>query len=408
MRRTGVRAIGAAVLVLLVAAPPAAIAGAGGAGAADLPEFLLASGLDHGPVEGSVPGMHQTDGPGTSLEWQQRFRRTGTGAYHAVGGDLRGDETIGNQASSLPLGGLEVWAGGAFKFVSFPDAADAVWVLAAVPTDGDAGADNKPVVAITGDGRLRLTGSNTPDVFAESRPLVEGRWYALVLHGRNGVGQTQQLFVYNGRTDRLIERVDLVLDVTGSFVNRLTKWGFGTSQDSTGLEYYLDDVFHARGGTNPGPVRVFPKAAASANGSGFQAVGGTAWDEVVDDAIPDGDATYLASTSGRGEALFGLEPVARKARGHRVFLVQVTAVVGGVSEESVTAAVGVGVGSDRYLGSVTVRQGYRAHLLSWAENPSTNAAWRVREAFSGVVEGDASGGELRLTAIWWDVVAAPR
>jgi hypothetical protein len=186
-----------------------------GAGASDPPEFLLASGLDHGPVEVSVPGMHQTDGPGTSLDWQRRIRRTGTGAYHAVGGDLQGDETIGNQASSLPLGGLEVWAGGAFKFVSFPNAVDAVWLLAAVPTDGDAGADNKPVVSIGANGRLRLTGSNTPDVFAESRPLVEGRWYALVLHGRNGVGQTQQLFVYNGRTDRLIERVDLVLDVTG-------------------------------------------------------------------------------------------------------------------------------------------------------------------------------------------------
>jgi hypothetical protein len=54
---------------------------------------------------------------------------------------------------------------------------------------------------------------------------------------------------------------------------------------------------------------------------------------------------------------------------------------------------------------VTVRDGYRAHLLSWTENPSTGAAWRVRDAFSGIVESD---GGLRLTAIWWDVVAAPR
>jgi hypothetical protein len=31
----------------------------------------------------------------------------------------------------------------------------------------------------------------------------------------------------------------------------------------------------------------------------------------------------------------------------------------------------------------------------------------VRDAFTGVVEGGGSG-EMRLTAIWWDVVAAPR
>jgi hypothetical protein len=407
MRRAGVRAVGAAVLVLVLASPPAAIAGSRGVGASDPPAFLLASGLDHGPVEVSVPGMHQTDGPGTSLDWQRRIRRTGTGAYHAVGGDLQGDETIGNQASSLPLGGLEVWAGGAFKFVSFPNASDGVWLLAAVPTDGDAGADNKPVVSIGENGRLRLTGSNTPDVFAESRRLVEGRWYALVLHGRNGVGQTQQLFVYNGRTDRLIERVDLELDVTGSFVNRLTKWGFGTSQDSTGLEYYLDDVFHARGGTNPGPVRVFPRAAASAHGSGFEAVGAAAWDEVVDDAVPDGDATYLASAAGRGDAVFELEALARTARGDRVYLVQVTAVVRSASPEEITAQVGVRVGSDRYVESVTMRDTYAARLLVWVENPSTGSAWRVRDAFTGVVE-DGGSGEMRLTAIWWDVVAAPR
>jgi hypothetical protein len=282
-----------------------------------------------------------------------------------------------------------------------------VWLLAAVPTDGDAGADNKPVVSIGANGRLRLTGSNTPDVFAESRRLVAGRWYALVLHGRNGVGQTQQLFVYNGRTDRLIERIDLVLDVTGSFVNRLTKWGFGTSQDSTGLEYYLDDVFHARGGTNPGPVRVFPRAAASAHGSGFEAVGAAAWDDVVDDATPDDDATYLASAAGPGDAVFELEAIARTARGDRVYLVQVTAVARSASAEEVTAQVGVRVGSDRYVESVTMRDTYAARLLTWAENPSTGSPWRVRDAFTGVVE-DGGSGEMRLTAIWWDVVAAPR
>jgi hypothetical protein len=405
MRRAGVRTVGAAAVALMLASPTASIAGA--RGPADPPEFLLASGLDHGPVEVSVPGMHQTDGPGTTLEWQRRIHRSGTGAYHAVGGDLQGDETIGNQASSLPLGGLEVWTGGAFKFASFPDAADAVWLLATVPTDGEAGADNKPVVSITGNGRLRLTGSNTPDVYAQSRPLVAGRWYALVLHGRNGVGQTQELFVYNGRTDRLIERVDLVLDVTGSFVNRLTKWGFGTSQDSTGLEYYLDDVFHARGGTNPGPVRVFPRGPAGASGSGFEAVGATAWDQAVDDRVPDGDATYLASAAGQGSAAFDLDVLGRAARGLRVHLVQVTAVGRSASSEAIAAQVGVLVGSDRYVEAMTVRETYAARRLAWAENPSTGAPWRVRDAFSGVVEDDGAG-ELRLTAIWWDVVASPR
>jgi hypothetical protein len=152
---------------------------------------------------------------------------------------------------------------------------------------------------------------------------------------------------------------------------------------------------------------VFPRAAASAHGSGFEAVGAAAWDDVVDDATPDDDATYLASAAGPGDAVFELEAIARTARGDRVYLVQVTAVARSASAEEVTAQVGVRVGSDRYVESVTMRDTYAARLLTWAENPSTGSPWRVRDAFTGVVE-DGGSGEMRLTAIWWDVVAAPR
>jgi hypothetical protein len=100
--------------------------------------------------------------------------------------------------------------------------------------------------------------------------------------------------------------------------------------------------------------------------------------------------------------VFELEAIARTARGDRVYLVQVTAVARSASAEEITAQVGVRVGSDRYVESVTIRDTYAARLLAWAENPSTGSPWRVRDAFTGVVEGGGSG-EMRLTAIWWDV-----
>jgi hypothetical protein len=404
-RRIGV-ALVPALLAAIVTAVPAS-AGPASAGpvaarpgqAGDRAEFVFASGLDHGPVEGSSPGMHQTDGPGTTLEWQSAVRRTGTGAYHAVGGDLQGDETIGNQVSSTPFGGLEVWVGGAFRFGSFPEA-DGVWLIATVPSDGVAGADDKPVVSIASTGRLRLTGSNSRDRFVQtSFRLERNRWYYLVLHGRNGPGQTQQLFVYRGRTGRLIERLDLVMDVTGSFVNRLTKWGFGTSQDSTGLEYWLDDLYHARGGSNPGPVRVVPRAATGATG-GFAAVGAPTADAAIDDVDPDGNTTYIEG-SGGDAATFRLTPLS-PGRGERVLLVQATGIGRSSSSDAASAGVGVSIAGRSYEASVALPAAFAPVGAAWAVNPSTDRPWRRRDAFAGALV--AAGDEVRFTAMWWDVV----
>jgi hypothetical protein len=370
------------------------------------PGFVFVSGLDHGPVGAASPGMHQSDGPGTVLEWQDEIHRTGTGAYHAVGGDLQGDETIGNQASAMPFGGLEVWVGGAFRFASFPDEDEDVWLIATVPSDGVLGADDKPVVSIDSAGRLRLSGSNSRLSVRARRPLSEDRWYSLVLHGLNGVSRTQQLFVYNGRTDALIERLDLEIDVTGSFVNQLTKWGFGTSQDSSGLEYYLDDVYHARGGGNPGPVRVFPRAATGSQGNGFVAVGAPSPDEAVDDEAPDADATYVAGR-GFGTTVFPLAALPRR-RGERVRLVQVTAIGRSASSSELSALVGIRVDDGTFSDPVTLGPEYRPAVAMWAANPSSGGRWRVRDRISGIVEDpDPNADEMRFTAIWWDVVYAP-
>ena len=153
--------------------------------------------------------------------------------------------------------------------------------------------------------------------------LATNRWYDLVVHGRNGVSQQQQLYIYDGQTDALLERLDLTLTVAGTFRNRLTKWGFGTSQDSTGLEYYLDDIFHARGPTNPGPVRVFTRTAIGTQATGFSAVGAPSGNAAVDDCAPDADATYIASAADAGahSASFTLAPAPLSA-GNGVYAVQ--------------------------------------------------------------------------------------
>lgn len=409
--RTAAAGLALAVAASSAASSAPAPAPAARAGRTALPEgsleFVFASGLDHGPVGGASPGMHQSDGAGTTLEWRSGFARTGRGAYHAVGGDLQGDETISNNASAMPFGGPEVWVGGAFRFMSFPDGGEDVWLMATVPTDGDSGADNKPVATIDSEGRVRLTGSNTPALFAESdTALRPRRWYSLVLHGRNGVSRTQQLFIYNGRTDVLIERLDLVLDVTGSFLNRLTKWGFGTSQDSGGLEYYLDDIFHARGDRNPGPVRVFSRNVITVRGRGFVPVGAPTRDGAVDDTVPDADASYLASAAdaGRHGAVFGLTPL-RLGDGDTVYAVQVTAIGRSTTSESLTARAGMRIRGHPFTGPVTLGPEYSPRLLMWSEDPSTGRPWSTRLGFSGVLKDlDALADEMRFTTMWWDVV----
>jgi hypothetical protein len=175
------------------------------------------------------------------------------------GGNLAdGDADIFNHARANPFGGLEVWAGGAFYFVTFPQPTGGgpVWLIATVPTDGVLGADDKPVAAISSNGRLMLVSSNIEHTSELDVALQRNRWYYLVVHGVNGMARTQELYLYDGTSGALLGRTSVEFDVTGTFTNQLTKWGFGTSQDSTGLEYFLDDIYHAKGPTNPGPLRM--------------------------------------------------------------------------------------------------------------------------------------------------------
>jgi hypothetical protein len=232
----------------------------GGSGS-DLSGIVYRQGFEAGPINSqNTPGLQITTDPDVSMEWQSTVVRTGGGAYHMRGGDLTGDGTIHNQPTTNPFGGLEVWAGGAFCFVSFPDSdlSRAVWLIATVPTDGIQGAGDKPVAGIGSSGRLELLGSNSVTSSELDIPLQPYRWYYLVVHGVNGVGRTQELYLYDGTSGELLGKTGVVLDVSGTFTARTTKWGFGTSQDSNGLEYYLDDIYHASGSRNPGPIRVAP------------------------------------------------------------------------------------------------------------------------------------------------------
>src|SRR5205807_2142996 len=142
---------------------------------------------------------------------------------------------------------------------------------------------------------------------------VPGRWYYLVLHGLNGLAKTQQLFIYDGDTGRQLDVVNLTFDVTGTYKNQLSKWGFGTQQDATGLHYYLDDIFFSNGTRHVGAMRVVPRTPVATTASGtFTPVGADTVDHAVAEVPVDGDTTYsrsdITSTQARPAAI-GLAPV---------------------------------------------------------------------------------------------------
>jgi hypothetical protein len=281
--------------------------------------------------------------------------------------------------------------------------------MATVPSDGIVGADEKPIASITSSGRIRLSGSNSPGTYAESQTVLRlDRWYYLVLHGRNGVGQTQQLFLYDGESDAPLERLDLAFTVAGGFRNRLTKWGFGTSQDSTGLEYYLDDIVHVRGPVNPGPVRVFSRTPVATQAAGFATVGASSGNEAVDDCAPDADASFIASAAdGAGHsALFTLLP-APMTPAHRVYAVLVSSVGRSASSRSLTAATGMRIGGTDATSPVVLATTYGTRQTMYRVNPATGQPWSIGEAngFTGLVKDvDGLADQIRFTTVWWEVV----
>lgn len=194
--------------------------------------------------------------PNIVLEWTDVITSSGVGAFHAVGGNIvSGDaDWLNSPTKRCPLGGSEVWTGAAFYFVSFPnEGLNPVWLMVTVPDNNVNGSGNKPTAMITSAGKLRLGSSNNGGVpYTESVIILEtNHWYYLILHGLYGQDANQQLLIYDG--EALIETLDLTLTGCCSQAKKVAKWGFGTTGDSTGLEYYFDRLCHYRGDTNPGP-----------------------------------------------------------------------------------------------------------------------------------------------------------
>lgn len=245
--------------------------GGGGGGSTSQTGVVFSLGFERGPVSPeNTPGLRTSSDSHALVQWRQGIARTGVAAYRMRGGDLSGEAAIYNQTRSLPLGGLETWTGGAFYFVTFPrpTVPRPVWLMVAVPTNGSAGANDKPVAAIRPDGKLALVASNGTAQSVLEVPLSAGRWYFLVLHGLNGVGRRQELYLYDGVTGLPLGSTSLVMNVTGNFVNPISKWGFGSAQDASGVEYYVDDIYHARGSTNPGPIRPSDTGGDGGGGGG--------------------------------------------------------------------------------------------------------------------------------------------
>jgi hypothetical protein len=95
-----------------------------------------------------------------------------------VGGDLTGEMSLVGGIGNGPFGGLELWIGAAFRFVSFQQQGLLpMWLMAAAPTDGILGADMKPVIAVTSDGHLQLTDSAETITATSSLVLALHKWY---------------------------------------------------------------------------------------------------------------------------------------------------------------------------------------------------------------------------------------
>jgi hypothetical protein len=375
-------------------------------------EFVYATGLDRGPISTSTEVRLTTSSdPAVLLEWQRAQVRTGAGAYHLRGVNITGgDADILNVQDKVDrsknLGGLEVWMGAAFRFTSFPNAGlTPTWLMATSPTDGVAGADSKPLVVVTPAGKLRLTQSNTPSNFVEApTALAKDTWYYLVLHGVNGVAKTQQLFVYDGTTSGLVQQLNLVGTVGGTFVNQLSKWGFGTYGDSTGLDYYLDDLFFARGSVNPGPVRVATRAPQSTmTSTGFSPVGSPSDEGAV--ATADADVTYLRGASSTGLAEFGLRP-AGLTSGDTIYAIQALAsqrILGRSGRDMV----GVKIGGIESTAPMTLTTNYGMQQQVLRKNPVSGADWTpaTADALTGIVrDTDGVVTEMRVTSVSWEVV----
>jgi hypothetical protein len=80
------------------------------------------------------------------------------------------------------------------------------------------------------------------------------------MHAKNGANQRQEAFIYDGDTGQLLDSLSLTMTVSGSFRNKIVKWGFGTRRECTGLNLYVDDLLFVRGSVNPGPAAWFPRS----------------------------------------------------------------------------------------------------------------------------------------------------
>lgn len=209
--------------------------------------LTVSNDFEGGPVSGGRYRLSSS--PGSTVTWQQGTAHSGTAAYRLVGGNQLQSDGTGESAIMWwpprpdPDGlGLRQVVTGWYRFESFPvQDTRPVWLMVTVPTDGVAGADNKPVVAVTQSGQLALAGSNGGGRVDTRTALAVGRWYQIELHAENGTDAVQRLVVRDA-TGTVIEEVSLALGVTGTYRNRVTKWGFGSRQDAEGTTYTLDDI----------------------------------------------------------------------------------------------------------------------------------------------------------------------
>lgn len=380
-------------------------------------------GGNRGDLSDNEYGAVKDVGANTTLVWQTIFKRSGVGSFEFTGGNAGGETSIRNTASEVgAVDASEGWMGAAFYFDSFQSVATLPWLLVwnIAGTSGTTGSAAKPTAKLANDGSLYLGDSGGTSNDTLCHVLSTHTWYYILMRCRTSNGadaKPQELYVYNGLTGALISAPCTKLwDVGAAGATDAFKFGVGTTVNSTGLHFFMEDLVAYKGLlTNPGPQLVYtrrPTATAAANNWTAQAPLGSAAGTVhenIDDITADGDTTVAQVTNATNpnDLLLDLTTIDIPT-GDVVHGVQ-TWVRNRHTGSTPTVHAGVKSGSTTGVSNLGTSASFNDRRTLQATDPATSADWTVAaaEAFQGVIrDADSLNRQIVVTSAAWDVVTA--
>ena len=368
--------------------------------------------------ESNESRLVKVQGANTTLTWQTAFKRSGVGSWEYTGGNAGGETALNNSGVSA-IDATEGWIGAAFYFDSFTNAGRMyilVWNIAG--TSGGTGSNLKPITKVGPDGSLSLGDSagSTNDTLCTV--LSTDTWYYILMRARtsNGAdGKAQELYVYNGTTGALIASCTKEWDVGAGAASDLLKFGVGTTMNTTGAHFFMEDGVVYKGLlTNPGPQRIYtrrPTAVSAAGNWVAHAPLGTPGGTIpanIDDVGTDEDAT-VARVGHATESQLVLDLDTIDIPSTDVVHAVVTWARQRHTGSTPTVHYGIKSGSTTSTTFVNSGGGYGNRRVLHATDPATAADWTetAAEGFQGVLhDADALLREIVVTSAAWDVVTA--